>query len=105
MEKILVVSPRWRRSFELPEGMHWTRRALLDKRVPVRGRRAYGASAVVGARWPHDNLHSTRTPKLCFVLSGSMEMRVADYVLHCRAGHGLLLPPGTPFDDGVLAQK
>lgn len=100
MEKIFVAPPRWKRGLELPEGMRITRRAPVGRRVSVRGRRAYGASAVVEAEWPQDKLHSTRTPKLCFVLSGAVTMRVADYVLHAAPGHGVLLPPGTPFDDG-----
>ena len=101
MEKIFVAAPRWKPNLELPEGMHLTRRELLDKPVAARGRRAYGASAVVDARWPRDKMYSARTPKLYFVLSGAMALNMADYVVHGKPGHGLLAPPGTPFSDGV----
>jgi AraC-like DNA-binding protein len=101
VEKIFVAPPCWKRGLELPDGMRWSRRALLGPRVPVRGRRAYGASAVVDAQWPQDKLNSTRTPKLCFVLSGATTMRISDYMIHAVPGHGVLLPPGTPFDDGT----
>jgi AraC-like DNA-binding protein len=101
MAEVLVACASWRASRrEWPAGMTAERRALRGPRVPVRGRRAYGSTSIVDAEWPADNLHSARTPKLCFVLTGTPAVQVADYVLHCRPGHGILLPAGTPFTKG-----
>jgi AraC-like DNA-binding protein len=97
MDQTFTAPPRWQPDMDLPEGMTATRKSLRGKRVPVRGMRAYGSMAVVEASWPEDNLHSARTPKLCFILRFPTMLQVSDYVLHCRPGHGILLPPGIPF--------
>lgn len=101
MQKILVAASSYeelkQRPEGLPPGMTVTPRPLRGKRQAIRSSRVYGAAGVVTAKWPDDNLQTARTPKLCFVLSGTLTHPVADYQLICRAGHGILLPPGVPF--------
>jgi AraC-like DNA-binding protein len=97
MARIFTALPRWEREMELPPGFSVTRRDLRGPRIPVRASRFYGGATIVDAQWPEDNMHSARTPKLYFVLEGPVAMRVADYVVHCRTGHGIFLPPGIPF--------
>lgn len=100
MQKILVAGSSYeelkRRQEGLPPGMTVTPRPLRGKRQALRSH-VYGSASVVNAKWPEDNLQAARTPKLCFVLTGSMSYPVGDYQVHCQAGHGLLLPPGVPF--------
>ena len=97
MNNVFTATAPWQPLMTLPEGMRATHRPILGKRVAVRGGRAYGSTSVVEARWPEDNLQSARTPKLCFAITGSLVYQAHDCILHCQPGHGILLPPGTPF--------
>ncbi len=100
MQKIFVAASSYeelmQRKEDLPPGMTVTPRPLRGKRQALRSH-VYGSASVVNAKWPEDNLQATRTPKLCFILTGSITLPVADYQVHCLAGQGLLLPPGVPF--------
>lgn len=100
--RIFTAYERWQPEMKLPEGMTMSRKPMVGRRVPVHSGRPYGGASVVAAEWRADSLHSARTPKLCFVLGGPVVYRVADYVLHCKPGHGILLPPGVPFASGKL---
>lgn len=100
MANIFTACPQWRPDMDLPEGMTATRKPLRGKRVPVRGGRPYGKMALGEAIWPEDGLHSSRTPKLCFILTGPVAFHANNYLLHCGPGHGILLPAGTPFSNG-----
>src|SRR5690606_29310246 len=62
--------------------------------------RPYSSSTVVHMQWKTDGLLAARAPKLCFVLNGHVAFTIADYVLHCRTGQAILLPPGVPFPNG-----
>jgi len=107
MANVFTAYPSWQ-AFKksgsgLPEGFSVSRKPLQSE--PVRGRssRTYGNRGVEELRWPKDKLLSARVPKLCFILEGPVAFQIADYVLHCNPGHGILLPPGTPFPDGTLS--
>lgn len=101
MQKIFVAASSYeeltRREEGLPDGMTAKPRPWRGKRQAMRSSRVYGSAGVVNAKWPDDNLQTTRTPKLCFILAGAISYPVADYQLQCKAGHGILLPPGVPF--------
>lgn len=101
MGRTFVAAAQWQPGLALPDGMAAAPTPLRGPRMPVRSIRAYGGSAVVDATWPQDGVHSARTPKLCFVLTGPVVYRVADYVLHCKTGQSILLPPGVPFANGT----
>jgi AraC-like DNA-binding protein len=62
--------------------------------------RPYTATNVVDKEWKVDGLLAARVPKLCFVLSGHVTFDLADYKLHCKAGHAILIPPGVPYPNG-----
>ncbi len=98
--RVFTTPARWQSEMMLPEGMIATQEPIVGRRSPVRSGRPYGGASVVNAEWRADGLHSARTPKLCFILAGAVAYRVADYVLHCKPGHGILLPPGVPFANG-----
>jgi AraC-like DNA-binding protein len=97
MSGIFTAISEWEPLMTLPAGMTATHKPLRGKRVATRGGRAYGSTSVIEARWIEDGMQSTRTPKLCFAITGAIIYQVHDYVLHCQPGHGILLPPGTPF--------
>ena len=99
--RTFVAAAQWQPGLTLPDGMTATSAPLRGPRLALRSIRAYGGSAVVDAVWPQDRLHSARTPKLCFVLTGPVVYPVADYVLHCQSGQSILLPPGVPFANGT----
>lgn len=90
------------RTPQLPPGAYLTAKPLLSKKVPVRHRLKDGKSAAfVNARWPKDRLHTSISPVLGFVIEGEVAMPFGDYVLHCKAGQGFLILPGTPYSDGT----
>lgn len=99
MSHLFVAVPAWQQGLELPKGMTAEQYPMRSARVLRSSRRHYGASSVVEAVWPEDKMHSARTPKLCFVLTGTAIFRVADYAIHCRPGYGVLLPAGIPFSN------
>jgi AraC-like DNA-binding protein len=86
---------------QLPDGLYATEKPLVSKRIPVRGKRKYGVNAVtLEARWPEDGLHSSRATILTFAVRGGIAIQLGNYVLHCREGHGIIIPPSTPHPDG-----
>jgi AraC-like DNA-binding protein len=101
MAKILVAPSSFaefrKRQSTLPDGITAKPRPIRGKRQAVRSPRVYGAAGMVNARWPDDNLQSTRTPKFNFVLSGAISYPIADYEVRLPCGYGVLLPPGVPF--------
>jgi AraC-like DNA-binding protein len=104
LEQMYIALPSWdeyqRLKPELPEGSWITHKPLQGKRKAMYGTRAYGRTSVVNASWKEDGLHSARSPRLNFVISGNVAIQLADYVFHCRAGHYFLIPPGVPFPNG-----
>jgi AraC-like DNA-binding protein len=107
MTNIFCALPSWklqhRTEVDLPEGASITHRPIEGKRIHARNHRSYGKMSVEEYCWPKDKLISARVPKLCFVTKGFVAYQIADYVLHCRPFHGILLPPGVPFPDGKLS--
>lgn len=104
MSKIAVAAPSWQalqRSESLfPDGMSVSKKPLHSKRIPVRGRRQYGNAALIDAHWPEDHLESCRAPYLAYILSGNVAFPLGGYTLHCKPGHGVLVPPGVAHSDG-----
>jgi len=103
MSKIAVAQPSWRAlqaGADLPDGVTATRKALRSKRTPVKGRRQYGNAALVDAYWPEDHLQSGRSPLLAYILHGAVAFPLGGYRLHCKPGHGVLIPPGVAHFDG-----
>jgi AraC-like DNA-binding protein len=107
MANIFVAYPSWKALKKadpnFPDGASVTHKPLHGKRVRGKNQRSHGNMGVEEYRWPKDKLLSARVPKVCFVVEGPVAFQIADYVLHCSPGHGILLPPGTPFPDGTLA--
>jgi AraC-like DNA-binding protein len=105
ISKIAVAQPSWRAwqaaRENSPDDILGTPKPLLSKRKAIKGRRPYGNAAMEDARWPEDGLNSFRTPNLAFILSGAVLFPLGGYQLHCRPGHGVLVPPGVAKSDGT----
>lgn len=87
--------------FRLPSGASLEPREWKHKAGSGSYRaRPYSATNVVDKEWKVDGLLAARVPKLCFILSGHVAFTIADYILHCKAGQAILLPPGVPFPNG-----
>lgn len=97
MANIFVAVPQWEPPLALPDGMTATRKPIQGKRVAVRVKHNYGKFFTEEAVWIEDNLQSMRVPEFFGVLKYPVNIQVADYVLHCLPGHGILVPPGIPF--------
>jgi AraC-like DNA-binding protein len=70
---------------------------------PIRGTRQakrsirYGGSYQSSAFWRESRMDEARIPVVACVTRGKANLRIADYVLSCTAGHVVILPPGVPF--------
>lgn len=84
----------------LPVRCKVVRRKIRGRRVPVRGRRQISENPSVLANWPLDGLVEGVAPTLLFVVSGEADIRLVDYVVHCRAGDILFIPARIPKLDG-----
>lgn len=107
IEYIFTAYPSWkslqRSDPALPPGTSVSYKGLQEERVAPRNRRGYSGFKIEQHRWPKSRLVSANTPKLCFITEGPVAFQIADYIFHCEAGHGVLLPAGTPNPDGELS--
>lgn len=93
----LLLARSSRRDLKLPAGVGVSSTQVRGARVALRGPRlSQNASALQIARWPEDGLETLRVPMLWCVLAGHADFRLGEYILHCDAGHLLLIPPGVP---------
>ncbi len=70
------------------------------KRRAVKGPRNYGNRNTNLAHWPEDGLQERSTSTIACVIRGSTDFQIGDQMVHCTAGHSLLILPGTPRPDG-----
>lgn len=85
---------------KLPPHMRITPNKRQGQRVAVRGRRHYHEANQLLANWPQDALVESALFTLACVISGDADLRIADYILHCKTGDMVLFPPGTPRNNG-----
>jgi AraC-like DNA-binding protein len=71
--------------------------------VAVRSAPDFERAVLLAAKWPRDNLHELRVPKLMAVVEGTTGFRAGDYILQCPAGTVVFLPPGVPQSDGRIS--
>jgi len=106
MKNVIVGAPSWRQfqshGGDLPEDVFITRQTLKSKRTTLKSRASNTASSCINAIWPEDGLCSTTMPVLMFVVGGRVALPLGDYVVHCRSGHVVLMPAGTPHPSGAL---
>jgi AraC-like DNA-binding protein len=84
----------------LPQHINVTPKKRVGKRIATRGRRNYYESRGKLATWPDDAQDENSIPSIACMLSGQAEFHIADYLISCRAGDCLLIPPAVPKQDG-----
>ena len=70
------------------------------RRIAVKGPRNYANRNTNLAHWPEDRLQERTTATVAFVIRGATDFQIGDQMMHCTAGHSLLILPGTPRPDG-----
>lgn len=92
--RVLLAGPHVEKS-DLPAGITVSRRGPVGRAVRRRGH-----ITNVIARYPDDAMEALRFPCFCFVYGGEADIPVGDAIVHCRAGHAILIPPGMPLTAG-----
>lgn len=99
----LVVSAATRDEFEaqkLPAEIRITEKPRKSQPVVMRGERVFGNVRTLVEAYPADAQDVCRHPILYCVIKGQADLHIADYVVHCPAGHFVLMRPGVPQPDG-----
>lgn len=81
---------------EPPELMRTSVKKRLGKRGTLRSRRWFNNTSSYKELWPEDDQATFRFPALIFIVSGQADFHVANYMLHCPAGHFLFFPRDVP---------
>lgn len=84
---------------QMPEGVRLTRRKIAGSRVIVKNRRGYGNVRNLMATYPDAGLEEWSHYKMVYVLAGRISFQVGNYIVHCREGFCLMIPPGVPIPD------
>lgn len=100
--QILIAQPHWQ-TIRLPTAMDGQPRRRLGPRVAVKNQALFKRSMLMTARWPRDDLHELRVPKLVFIFQGRAVFHAGDYELRCRGGNGIFIPSGVPHTSGALS--
>jgi AraC-like DNA-binding protein len=98
-ERIIVARPRMSAA-TVPSGVQITQRKMHSKRVVVKNHRYYGNVRYVSARYPEDDMDEAAIPRFICVIDGLVHFRAGNYMLACRQGDFILIPPGMPFYGG-----
>lgn len=99
----LVASAQTLREFKaqpLPDTIRTSVKKRKGKKIAVRGPRLFENTSFKIARWPEDGQETLRYPAFCCVLGGQADFHIADYMVHCPAGHFMLFNANVPQPDG-----
>jgi two-component system response regulator YesN len=97
---VAADSPREMKRQELPDHIELTIKKRTGKRISKRGSRHYKQTRLHLAHWPDDCQMEKALPTLIVVISGQVDLHIADYVLlHCRAGDFIYFPAGISKTD------
>ncbi len=98
MSRLVVAADDFQtmREQELPAHMGLSYRKLQGARIAQRGSRMRNPQRTTLAVWPEDGVSEYTMPMLCFVTAGQVDLRIADYVLHCNANDIIYMPAGIP---------
>lgn len=98
----LAVTTKTLRQFkgqDPPELMRASVKKRIGKKVTSHGR-GFNNTSPYSESWPDDDQAVFRYPALIFIVSGQADFYVADYVIHCPAGHFLFFSNGVPRSIG-----
>jgi len=88
------------KSQRVPENMRTYVKKRQGKKAAVHGPRYFDNTSYTVASWPEDGQWAIRYPSLVFVLKGSGDFHIADYVVQCPQNHFFLFTPQIPYPDG-----
>jgi AraC-like DNA-binding protein len=80
----------------MPPGVEISSQKIQGARRIVKGGRNYGNARFVRAKWPDAGMHEVETPRLVCIVQGRVNYQAGNYLLHCREGDFILIPPGMP---------
>lgn len=99
----LAISEQTIRKFQaqvVPPMMSVAVKRRRSEKIRLKGPRSFNNVATLIEAFPADAQDTCRHPILYCVLKGQADLHIADYVVHCPAGHFLLMRPGVPQPDG-----
>ena len=94
-ERIIIARQRMSAA-EMPSGVQLTYHKIPGKRVIVKSGRNYGNTRLISAKWPESGMHEVENARFICVAEGNMNYQVGNYLLHCKAGDFIFLPPRFP---------
>lgn len=99
---LLIAQGRFS-ELRVPAAMDALPRRRQGPRVIVRNQALFKRSMLMTAKWPRDDLHELRVPKMVFTAAGRAVFHAGDYELRCRAGTGIFIPSGVPHTSGTAS--
>lgn len=99
----LVISELTLRKFktqDLPPMINVSTKRRQSHKIRKHDPRTYNNVATSIEAFPGDAQDTCRHPILYCVINGRADLHIADYVVHCPAGHFVLMRPGVPQPDG-----
>jgi len=99
----LAISESTLRRFQaqpLPPSMQVSVKPRKSGKARPRAERIYNNVVTVSEVFPQDAQDTCRHPILYCVIKGRADLHIADYLVHCPAGHFMLMRPGVPQPDG-----
>jgi AraC-like DNA-binding protein len=98
-ERIIVAQKRMSAA-SVPPGVQLTYRKMQSKRVVVKNNRLYGNIRCETAKWPEDDMDEAVIPRFIYVVDGLVNFRAGNYMIGCKQGDFIMVPPGIPFYGG-----
>lgn len=95
-ERIIVARKRMSLA-TVPSGVELKYRKLEGRRVIIKGGRVYGNTRRISAKWPEAGMHEAENARLICVVEGTINFQVGNYLLGCKEGDFVLIPPRLPY--------
>jgi len=95
-ERIIVARKRMSLA-TVPSGVELTHRKLEGKRVRTKVGRLASNIRRISAKWPEAGMHESENARLACVVEGEAHFQVGNYLLGCREGDFILIPPHLPY--------
>lgn len=103
--RIIVAQPTLKKFLdfagELPPDVTVKRKKLLGPKVHLKGPLASSSYRSTNVRWPKDGLDAKLLPMVVCVVSGSTDLHLGEYIVHCPEGCFIIIPADIPSPDGT----
>lgn len=98
LERRLILARPVLKKSDVPSDVAIAAAKIPGKRVIMRNKRFYAGQRVYYANWPEAKMHELDVPSLICVLNGVVDFQAGKYVITCKVGHFIFLPPRTPIN-------